>query len=378
MCDRLALVHEWLDARAGSELLFEQMAATFPLGDIFALTRSPEVDFDFSGRQPRTTWLDRSEAVRGRRSLALPVMPIAWKTITRAPYDVVITSTHAFGREFVRPLDGQHFNYVHAPMRYAWTPDLDPRGAIGGSLGGVARRLLRSMDLRSVANVDSFAANSTAVAKRIEQFYGRSAEVIHPPVDTDYFSGIDARRGEYLLAASRFVPYKRHDLAIRTAAKLDLPLVVAGSGPEEQALRDLASKIHPRGVVFEIQPPRARLRHLMANACAFVFPAHEDFGIVAVEAQAAGTPVIALEAGGSLDTVLHGQTGLLSPQQTVESFAETTTKCIALALSTEACRSHAEKFSTRNFQVGLRRWVTGQVPSAPECGGPASESVQAP
>lgn len=362
---RIAVVHEWLSARAGSEILFEQLALPFPSAHLFALTRNEDVDFDFGNRHVSTSPLDLVGKLRHNRALSLPMMPAAWKAIRREPYDVVVTSTHAFGREFFQPeVDGVHCNYVHAPMRYAWNPNLDTRGNILGPLGAAARERLRRRDLASVEHVDSFAANSTEIAGRIQEFYDRDAVVIPPPVDVSFFRDCTPARGEYLMAASRWIPYKRLDLAIRVGAELDMPVVIAGSGPEEGALRALAAQIHPHGVEFHVQPDRAAFRSLMANAAAFLFPPHEDFGIIAVEVQATGTPVVALRAGGALDTVRDGVTGALAQDQSVEAFTEATQRCLALSDPSLVCRDHAEQFSAPNFRRLVRSWVEGTVASS--------------
>ncbi len=354
----VALVHEWLSARTGSEQVFEQLASTFPSADLYALTADPEVPFDFGHRRVQTSALDKLGPFREARHLTLPLMPAAWKCFRRPSYDAVVTSTHAFGRGFVRPSDGAHFNYVHAPMRYVWTPELDPR-LVESPVGGVAvRRVLQKIDRRSVSSVDSFAANSTAVAGRIGQFYGRHAEVIHPPVDTEFFSDVIAEDDGYLLSLSRLIPYKRHDLAIMVGAKLDTRVVIAGAGPEEYSLRQLAERIHPGGVDFVIEPSREQVRSLMARASALVFGAHEDLGMVAIEAQATGTPVVGLGAGGTLDTVVEGQSGTLAAEQSADAFTDATQRCLDLAISPEACRSNAEKFSISRFRSAVLDWVS--------------------
>lgn len=359
---RVAVVHEWLSARAGSEILFEELASPFPAAHVFALTRDDSVDFDFSDRHVSTSLLDHVGVLRDNRALSLALMPAAWKAIRREGYDVVMTSSHAFAREFFRPeIDGVHCNYVHAPMRYAWNPELDKRGAVLGPLGGAARSWLRQRDLRSVQNVDSFAANSTEVADRIAEFYERDARVIPPPVDVSFFKSSVPSDGGYLMAASRWIPYKRLDLAIEVAARLDMPVKIAGSGPEEGALRQLADRIHPKGVEFIVQPERPVLRELMAGASAFLFPPHEDFGIIAVEVQATGTPVVALGAGGALDTVKDGTTGTLAVAQTVEAFADATRRCLELKPNAEVCRAHAEQFSAGNFRRRVVEWADETV-----------------
>ena len=159
------------------------------------------------------------------------------------------------------------------------------------------------------------------------------------------------------MGASRWIPYKRLDLVIEVGARLDMPVVIAGSGPEEAKLRELTERIHPNGVEFHVQPDRDVLRSLMADASAFIFPPHEDFGIIAVEVQATGTPVVGLGAGGALDTVRDNETGALAADQRVESFVEATQRCLGLDDPTERCRHHAEQFSAPNFRRLVRDWV---------------------
>ena len=354
---RVALVHEWLQARAGSEILFEQMASVFPEADLFALTANdPEGLFDFGGRPVHTTPLDRVPRLREMRAAQLPLMPAAWKSMKRRDYEVVISSSHAFAREFVRSCDGVHLNYVHAPMRYAWTPELDGRGDKAGKVGELARLALRKRDLASAKHVDSFAANSRAVAKRIERFYERHAQVIHPPVDVDFFGDCVPNKSGYLLAASRMIPYKRMDLAIEVAAKLDMPIVVAGRGPCEQQLRDLAQRIHPKGTTFEIGPSRERLRQLFADSEAFIFPAHEDFGIIMAEALAAGTPVVGLSDGGAVDIVENGVSGALAAEQSADALAESTVRACSIDAVVVKARSRSRLFCATRFSERLRHW----------------------
>lgn len=370
---RVAVVHEWLSARAGSEVLFEELASPFPKAQLFALTRNDDVSFNFDERHIATTPLDHFGVLRSNRALALPMMPTAWRSLRRHAYDAVITSSHAFAREFFRPgFDGVHCNYVHAPMRYAWNPALDTRGDLLGPLGGAARGWLKRRDLASVAHVDSFAANSTEIAGRIGEFYERESVVIPPPVDVDFFESVMPRRGGYLMGASRWIPYKRLDLVIEVGARLDMPVVIAGSGPEEANLRTLAERLHPNGVEFHLQPDRSTLRSLMAGAAAFLFPPHEDFGIIAVEVQATGTPVVALGAGGALDTVVDGMTGSHAVDQSVEAFVTATQRCLNLQGINDRCRAHSKQFAAEQFRRRARDWVEATLADGPH---PASIPV---
>ena len=365
---RLAIAHEWLDARCGSEKTFEAIARAFPDADLFALTRDLAVRFDLGGRAVRTTFLDRFGSLRRRRDVLLPLMTVAWRRATRREYDVVITSSHAFAKWFGPAKDAIHLCYCYTPARYLWMEDVDDRRVPRGALTRSAVAHYRRLDYRSAGWVDSFAAISTAVRDRVGSFYGRDARVIHPPVDNTFFSwDRDEQRGDYVLAFSRFIAYKRLDVAIEAAAIAGVDLVVAGSGPQETTLRRLAAQRHPGRVRFEINPSDAALRSLYRRARALVFPALEDFGIVPVEAQACGTPVVALAAGGSLDTVRPGETGVLVADQDAAAFAKGLREVLDAQFDPADCVAHAERFSHERFSREIREWFAGATSSpAPE------------
>jgi len=354
----IAIAHEWLAARAGAEKVFEALAEAYPSADLYALTREPGVPFDFGGRDVRTTFLDH-ESLRQRRDLTLPLMPAAWRLLgARSSYDTVITSSLACAKGFAPGRSATHFCYCHAPMRYAWQPEIDRRSHPAGPLVDVGLKWLRRWDRRSADWVDSFAANSTAVRDRIRDFYDRDAEVIHPPVDTEFFTpDADAPKGEpYVFAISRFIAYKRTDLAIEAATRAGLPIVVAGSGPLEDELRATAERVGA-DARFEIQPSDERLRELYRGAAVLVFPALEDLGMIPVEAQACGTPVVGLDEGGTRDTVVDGVTGIRVKEQTVDAFAEAIRAVVASPPDPAACRAHAETFSRAGFIQRVLEWV---------------------
>lgn len=364
----VAVTHEWLGSRAGSEKTYEEIARTFPDADLYALSRTPGVEFDLGGRRVRTTWLD-NRFTRDRRGLSLPLMPLAWtmQRLTRRRYDIAVTSTHAFGNlARVTRRATTVLCYCHTPARYLWMPELDDRGSRMKWLAAPARAVLKRIDLIGARRVTEFAANSTETAARIERFYGVSARVIPPPVDTSFFSRLDGARvvpdlpDAYLMAMSRFIPYKRLDLAISVAAEIGLPIIVAGSGEQEKALREHAERVGA-DAQFYIRPDQQVLRELFRCATAFIFPAYEDFGIVPVEAQACGTPVVALARGGSLDTVVDGTTGVLAAEQTIQSFLAATTKLLASVgagkIDAESCREHASSFSNERFRNQLEGWA---------------------
>jgi glycosyltransferase involved in cell wall biosynthesis len=355
---RLAVAHEWLVERAGSEKTFEAMAKAFPDADLFALTREPSAAFDFGDRPVRTTILDRSAFLRRRRDLTLPLMPLAWALLRpKEHYDRVLTSSHACVKAFPPAHHSEHFCYVHAPMRYAWDRANDARASSRGRFADMALEAMRRWDSRSSASVDHFAANSTAVRDRVRRAYGRRARIIFPPVDTEFFT-IDSheRPREHALAVSRFIPYKRIDLAIDACARAGMPLTIAGSGPQEPALRRRARHAGVP-VSFEVSPSDERLRDLYRSAAVLLFPAEEDFGIVAVEAQACGTPVIAIDQGGARDTVIDGVTGLLVGRQDADLLADALRTVHASKMDPRACRSNAERFSSLRFQSEIRSWL---------------------
>lgn len=353
---RVALCHEWLVDRYGSEKTFELMAEELPAADLYALTRDPAATFSFDGRRVSTTALDRVGALRGHRALQLPLMPLAWRYASRQRYDLVVTSSHACVKGFGPGRRALHLCYCYTPVRYGWTPGVDARGGYA-RLTDVAARGLRSWDRASARWVDQFAAISGAVAGRIDAFYGRPAVVIHPPVDVAFFNPPTVpvvRVGA--LAVSRMIPYKRLDLAIQACHRARCPLVVAGSGPDEARLRQLGAELGA-DVRFVISPTDSELRELYRGAGVVVFPAEEDFGIVAVEAQACGAPVVALGRGGSLDTVVDGETGVLVGDQDDKLFAEAIEWVLAAGVDPDACRANAERFSVARFRAEFGAWV---------------------
>lgn len=356
---RIAIAHEWLAVRAGSEKTFEAMAEAFPDADLYALTLEPGIPFDFGGRPVHTTFLNSRPALRHRREFTLPLMPLAWRTMrTYGPYDVAITSSHAFARLFPPAKAVTHLCYCYAPMRYAWDPDIDQRQMREPPGLKLARAVLRRADRATVPRVDSFAGISTAVVDRINRHYEREARVLFPPVDIDYFS-IDpaVSRDEFrAFAISRFIPYKRLDLAIEACAKAGVPLTLAGTGPEEERLRELARTLKA-DVTFNIRPSDEELRHLYQSSSVVLFLANEDFGIVPVEAQACGTPVIGLDEGGTRDTVRDGVTGIRVAQQSADEVADAIRRVKEDPPSAKACRAHAETFDRRRFIAEMQAWV---------------------
>jgi len=357
----VAVVHEWFGATGGSEAVFLSIADLIPHAERFVLWSDPDV----TRTDLRQSWLSRTP-LRRAKALALPIMPLAWRTLTRQRFDVVISSTHAFAHT-VRagsPERTRYLSYVHSPARYVWSPDFDGRGS--GRLLSAPRNVLKRVDIAMSRHVHAYAANSAEVRERIRRYWGRDAEVIHPPVDTDYYSDArdDARDDQpagardYLLGVGRWIPYKNFDLMIEIADRAGVPLVLAGSGPQEAVLRRAAAKARVP-VRFEVRPDRERLRQLYRGALALLYPAHEDFGIVPVEAQAGGTPVIGLARGGLLETVVEGETGFLVAGLDAAAHAAAVRR--VNQLSRDAIAKHATAFGRAAFAARMSDWLARSV-----------------
>lgn len=351
---RVAVLNEWFENAGGAEQVLLAVRAALPGADTYVLWS----DRDLAAHPGITeSWLARTP-LRGRKALSLPLMPLVWRTQTRQRYDVVLTLSHSLNHTARFPVNpgGVHLAYVHTPARYVWLPEIDPRRTGLGQRAAV--RAVKGVELRSNRHVTSYAANSQAVRRRIEQFWHRSARVIHPPCRTSFFgAATTAQRDQdrdYLLGFGRWVAYKRYDFMIEVAARAGVPLVIAGGGPEEARLRRLA-EASGADVRFEVNPTDERLRHLAWGARAVLSPGHEDFGIVAVEAQACGTPVIGLRGGGLLDTVIDGHTGHLLDDLDVGRFADRV-RCLQHVDRT-AIRANADRFSEQAFRRRITAWV---------------------
>jgi glycosyltransferase involved in cell wall biosynthesis len=355
LADRsVALVHEWFGATGGSENVFLAISELFPHATGYVLWRDQDAR---RGLHFQESWLARTP-LRRSKALALPLMPLAWRTLARTGYDVVISSSHAFAHtvRFGSAAHTRYLSYVHSPARYVWSPAFDSRGSTGLLAG--PRRLLQGADVRLSRHVHSYAVNSREVQSRVRQYWKRDARVINPPVDVDYFATATRGNGDYLLGVGRWIPYKNFDLMIEIADAARLPLVIAGSGPEEAALRRAAAKVSVP-VVFEHRPSRERLRDLYAGAKALLYPAHEDFGIIPVEAMATGTPVVGMRRGGLLETVVPGETGFLLEGSDPVGYASALREVDRLDRARIA--AHAWSFSADVFTAELAVWVEDET-----------------
>lgn len=326
----------------------------FPSADLYALTADPVVELDLDGRTIRTTFLDKP-FWRRHRALSLPFMPIAWWFVGRRRYDLVITSHHAFAHSnrLVKE-DGRHLAYVHSPARYVWSPEIDERGS--GLASMPIRGIFKFLDRRFSKGVDSYAANSSAVAERISRFWKRQAEVIHPPVRVEYFGLADQSMPtrDFVLGFGRWIPYKNLHRVIEAADLAGMPVKIAGRGSDVSRIVAAAAVAR---VPVEIinSPDDLELRELYRNAACLVFPTDEDFGIVPVEAQAAGTPVVAPGVGGALDTVKDGVSGVLTDGCEARQLAAGIAEAVKLEAGT--VRASVSDFSSDSFNAKVKVWV---------------------
>ncbi len=368
---RVAIVHDWLYVVGGAERVLRELLRIYPAADVFTLfdTLTAEERAWIGFESSKTSLMQRIPRVAKLHRYLLPIMPFAIEQLDFSGYDLVISSSCAVAKGIITGPDQVHIAYVHSPMRYAWDLQhqyLNENG--GGGLGlkrSLARMLLhriRVWDTCSSHRPDVIVSNSAFVARRIRKAFGRDAKVIHPPVDvTPYGCGLP--RAEHFLAAGRLVSYKNTQ-AIVEAFKLlpDLKLVVAGTGPDEKRLRVIAGP----NVMFTGFVSDNLMRSLMATARALIFAAEEDFGIVPVEAQAEGTPVLALERGGVRESLITN-----GPKPTGMFFQAANSACIAACVSAfmarrdlfsrEACQSHAQSFSAEKFRRSFRSFAAAEI-----------------
>jgi glycosyltransferase involved in cell wall biosynthesis len=350
---RVAVVHDWLTIPGGSERVVLELLAMFPDAELFTSVYDPRPwPAQITDRPVHTSFLNRIPHATRIYPKLLPLMNRAFQSFDLSGFDLVLSSSHANAKNVIAPAGVPHICYCHTPMRYAWDPSFleeEEVGRLTRLLLPVLLGRLRRQDLAGASGPTAYAANSRYVAQRIERHYGRSARVIHPPIDVDRFLDIERRPGDYYLALGRVVPYKRVDLAVAACARLGRPIKVAGDGRALAGARAVAGP----DAEFLGRVPDEDLPDLLAGARALLFCAEEDFGIVPVEAQAAGIPVIAYGVGGVRDSVLDGTTGVLFDEQAVQSVCAGIERFETLSFEDGALRENARRFDPQRFQAEL-------------------------
>jgi glycosyltransferase involved in cell wall biosynthesis len=392
---RVAVVHDWLTIPGGSEQVVLELLELFPQAELFTSIYDPSPwPAQIKERVVHSSFLNRIPGAARHYPKLLPLMNAAFRSFDLSRFDLVLSSSHACAKNVRTQPHTLHVCYCHTPMRYAWE-----EGFLDGEQVGRATRLLlppllawlRRQDLAGASGPDVFVANSRHVAQRIQRYYRRSAEVVNPPVDVERFLGLAREPGDYYLAYGRVVPYKRVDLAVAACARLGRPLKVAGDGRALDALRALAGAgvehagvgVEHAGVGVEhagagVEHAGAGVEHagagveqagadveflgkasdserdrLLSGARALLFAGEEDFGIVPVEAQAAGVPVIAYATGGAAETVLDGRTGVLFAEQSADGVVAAIERFEGLALDPAHARENAARFGRERFRAQM-------------------------
>lgn len=350
----LALAHDYLLVMRGAERTFAAMAELYPDAPIFTLLYDEGgTNGRFAGRRITTSALQRAGVGQGSFRRLLPLYPWAVERLRPEECRVVLTSSSAFAHGLRVPPQAVHVCYCHAPFRYAWYEEARALEETKAPLRPLLRLQLRRMrrwDLAASRRVDVYIANSELTRERIKRYYGRDSTVLHPPVETERFE--IGTPGEAFLVVAEVVRHKRVHVALEAARRAGAPIRVVGLGPDHAALEEAYPEAEFLGRVSD-----AELTELYPQARAVIVPSREEFGISAVEAQAAGRPVIAAAEGGALETVVEGKTGLLAPLDDVDAFAEAMRRIDRLELDPLAARSNAERFSVATFRRRLHELV---------------------
>lgn len=361
---KVAVIHDWLVVNGGAEKVLEQILAIYPAADLYTLVDYlPEKDRGWlDGRQVKTTFIQKLPFASKLYRNYFPFFSIAIEQFDLSEYDIIISSSYAVAKGVITGPEQKHICYCHSPARYAWDLQaqyLKESGMERGVKSIFARYFLhkfRLWDVRTSNGVDVFVANSLFIKKRIWKCYRREAEVVYPPVNIKRFS-FSNEKDDYYFAASRLVPYKRIDLIVDAFSKMpDKKLKVIGDGPEMEKIKSLAtSNIEMLGYQSD-----EVMVEVMRKAKAFVFAAEEDFGIVPVEAQSCGTPVIAYGKGGCLETVKDGVSGIYFNSQTVESLCAAVRRFETIDFDASLVRENSTLFAEEKFKKRIEK-IIGDV-----------------
>jgi glycosyltransferase involved in cell wall biosynthesis len=372
---RIALVHDWLTGMRGGERALEVVCERFPQAELFTLVHVPgSVSPTIERRRIHTSLVQHLPWVGRFYRHCLPLFPIAVEHFDLEGFDFVLSISHCCVKSVIRPARARHLCYCLTPMRYAWDQFDAYFGA--GRLGPAGSRLMRPLmtrlarwDRDTAGRVDRYVAISHYVAGRIGRYYNREASVVYPPVDTHFFAPDGVAPERFALVVSALVPYKRIDLAIEACARARLPLRIVGDGPERAALTRRAVG----DTTFLGRLADAEVRDQYRRAAVVLLPGEEDFGIVPLEAQACGRPVVALGRGGALETVIPGETGLLVDEPSVEAFADAVAEAAVRRFDTGTIRCHAERFSRERFGDQIEAVVAEELRALPH---PSSAPIE--
>ncbi|MBA2287471.1 MAG: glycosyltransferase [Ktedonobacteraceae bacterium] len=364
---KVALVHDYLNQMGGAERVVLAFHEIFPDAPLYTSIYDPErVDPAFQKMDVRTSFMQKLPLVTSHHQPYLPFYPFAMERLDLRGYDLVLSSSSAFGKGVITAPETMHVCYCHTPMRWCWNyneyVEREHLGKMTRSVLPFVISGLRVWDQVSAQRVDHFIANSPVVAERIRKYYRREAAYIPPPVDASRFMFDPATQPEdYFLVVSRLIPYKRVDLAIEACNRLQLPLVVIGKGRDLPRLKQMAGPT----IRFAGHLSDEEVLHYFAHCRALLFPGDEDFGITPLEAQASGRPVIAYGAGGALASIVDGVTGLFFREQTAASLAQVLASFDSQAFDPQAIRNHALEFDMPRFRRRILQFIETRLNEQP-------------
>lgn len=355
---KVAIIHDWLTNMGGAEQVVINFKKIFKDAPIYTTFYTPDnLSDELKNIDVRTSYLQKKNKKVIDHKKYFPFMPKAFEAFDLNDYDLVISSSSSCAKGVITNPNSIHICYCHTPMRYAW----EKRDEYTKNMGKLKKKLvdillhyMRIWDVTSSNRVDYFIANSNEVRNRIMKHYKREAYVINPPVRCEYFD-ISDTDGDYYLVLSRLVSYKRFDLAVKACKELNKKLVVIGEGPEKENLQKLAGG--SENIVFLGRQPDEVVKKYLSECKALIFPGEEDFGIVPVEAQSCGRPVIAYGKGGVLDSVIPGKTGIFFKNQTVEDLEEAILKFETMRFDKREIREHALKFDEKEFRKKIITFI---------------------
>ena len=355
---RVVLVHDWLTGQRGGEKVLEVLAEIFPQAPVYTLFHFPNSQVEeIEKREIKTSFLQHLPFLRKKYRFYLPLFPLAVELFDLQDYDMIISTSHCVAKGIIPHPQALHVCYIHSPMRYAWNQYFSYFSP--AKLSFLSRLIipplihhLRIWDESSSSRVDHFLANSKNVAQRVEKYYRRQAEVLHPPVETDFFQPGKENEDFYLIV-SALVPYKRIDLAIEAFNQVGASLKIIGQGPDYKKLKKSAKE----NIQFLGALEAEELLRFYQTAKALLLPGEEDFGITSLEAQACGIPVIAYARGGALESVVPGKTGLFFPELKVESLLSVLDKFKSMEFNKNIIRENAMRFSRDIFKEKISSYL---------------------
>jgi glycosyltransferase involved in cell wall biosynthesis len=362
---RVAIVHYWLVGMRGGERVLEALCEMFPEADVFTHVHVPgAISPTIERHQIKTTFVSKLPRPARFYKSYLPLMPMALEQLDLRGYDLIISSESGPAKGIIPPAGALHLCYCHSPMRYVWNMLHDYQegtSRLGRFMMSPLLHYVRFCDVAAATRVDAFAANSRTVAKRINSYWRRTADVIFPPVDVESFKPVTTQElGDFHLMAGELVRYKRPDLAVEAFSRSGRRLIVVGGG---EMLPELRAKAGPTVTLLGPQS-FDNLRDYYARCTALIFPGEEDFGIVPVEAMASGRPVVAFGKGGATETVVDGVTGTFFEEQTVESLLDAVERCDKADLDPDAAIARSRVFGKDVFKASMADFVQRSLAGA--------------